>query len=68
MNFAEQILTHRLWKTNGLQRRQFWGWGDVLGLWDGNAIKLDRDDHCTTINGINSLSNKKIKIKYKYYG
>ena len=26
---------------------------------DGNAIKLDWDDHCTTINGINSLSNKK---------
>ena len=53
MNFAEQILTYRLWKTNGFQRRQFWGWGDVLGLWDGNAIKLDRDDHCTTTNAIN---------------
>ena len=35
------------------------GWEDVLGLWDGNPIKLDCDDHCTTINVINSLSNKK---------
>ena len=34
------------------------GGGDVLGLWDGNPIKLDCDDHCTTINVINSLSNK----------
>ena len=36
--FAEQILTHRLWKSYGLQRRQFGGW-DVLGLWDGNPVK-----------------------------
>ena len=33
----------------------------MLGLWDENPIKLDCDDHCTTINVINSLSNKKIK-------
>ena len=33
---------------------------DVLGLWDGNPIKLDCNDHCTTTNVINSLSNKKI--------
>ena len=33
------------------------GLGDVLGFWDGNAIKLGYDDHCTTINVINSLSN-----------
>ena len=26
----------------------------VRGLWDGNAIKLDCDNHCTTINVINS--------------
>ena len=38
---------------------QFGGWGNALGLWDGNAIKLGCDDHCTTINVINSLSNKK---------
>ena len=57
--FAEQMLTHRLWKTYGLWRRQFGGWGDALGLWVGNPTKLDCDDHCTTINVINSLSNKK---------
>ena len=41
-----------------------WGWGDALGVWDGNPIKLDCDDHCITINVINSLSNKKRK-QYK---
>ena len=41
------------------QNKKVWGWGDVLGSWDGNAIKLDCDDHCTNINVINSLSNKK---------
>ena len=50
--------TDRLWKTYGFQRRQFLGWGDVLGVWDGNTLKLDCDDHCTTINVINSLSNR----------
>lgn len=29
------------------------------GFWDGNAIKLGCDDLHTTINVINSLSNKK---------
>ena len=29
----------------------------MLGLWDGNPTKLDCDDHCITINVINSLSN-----------
>ena len=29
-----------------------WGVGDVLGVWDGNAIKLGCDDCCTTINVI----------------
>ena len=42
--------------------RQFRGLGGCTELWDGNPIKLDCDDHCTTINVINSLSNKK-KIK-----
>jgi len=59
--FAEQMLTHRHWNTYGLQRRQFGGWGDALGVWDGNPIKLDCDDHYSTINVINSLSNKKKK-------
>ena len=35
----------------------------MLGVWGGNPIKLDCDDHCTTINVINSLSNKKLKLK-----
>ena len=26
--------------------------GDVLGVWDGNAIKFGSDDHCLTINAI----------------
>ena len=43
---------------DGSQRRQFGEWGDALGLSDGNPIKLDCDDHCTTVNVINSLSNK----------
>ena len=33
------------------------GGKDGLGVWDGNVIKLGCDDHCTTINVINSLSN-----------
>ena len=37
--------------------------GDTLRLWDGNPIKLDCDDDCTTIIVINSLSNLKNKIK-----
>ena len=40
------------------------GVGDALGVWDRNTIKLDCDDHCATINVINSLSNKKDTIKY----
>ena len=44
-------------------KRQFGGWGHALVVWDGNPIKLDCDDHCTTINAINSLSNKKLKIE-----
>ena len=55
--FAEQMLTHRHWKTYGLQRRQFGGWGDVLGLWDGNPVKLDCYDHYTTTDVINSFES-----------
>ena len=32
-------------------------------MWDGNPIKLDYDEHCITINVINSLSDKK-KISF----
>ena len=44
-------------------------WGDALGLWDGSPIKVDCDDHCTSLNEINSLSNKRNhkKIKNKIY-
>ena len=35
--------------------------GDALGVWDGDAIKLGCDDHCTTIHVINSLGNKKLE-------
>ena len=31
------------------------GGGDVLGLWDGNPVKLDCYDHYTTIDVINSF-------------
>ena len=51
MNFAEQILTHRLRKTYGFHMR-VWGVGGVLGAWDGNAIKLGCDDHCIAVNVI----------------
>ena len=51
--FAEQILTQRLRKTYGFQRRQVGGdGGDGPGVEDGNAIKLGCDDHCTTIKVI----------------
>ena len=38
-------------------------WGAALGLWDGNPINLNCDDHCTSINVINSLRKKKKKGK-----
>ena len=40
--FAEQILTHRQ-KNFGFQMRQVGGWEDVLGVWEGNAIKFGWD-------------------------
>ena len=43
------------------------GWGDALGLRNGNPIKLDCDDHHTTINAINSLSNKKDSSNFFRY-
>ena len=57
MNFAEWILTHRLWKNLSFPKETVGGQGYVLGVGVGNPIKLDCDDHCTTINVINSLSN-----------
>ena len=32
--------------------RQVGGWGDALGVGDGNAINLGCDDCCTTINAM----------------
>ena len=57
--FAEHILTHWLWKTYGFQKRQIGGVGDGLGVQDGNAMKLDCDDQCTTINVIKFTELKK---------
>ena len=53
MNFFADFEKRMVSKGDSLGR------GDVLGVWDGNPIKLDCDDHCITINVINSLSNKK---------
>ena len=40
-------------KTKGLLINKKPGeWGDALGVWDGDAIKLDCYDCCTTINVI----------------
>ena len=33
-----------------------------LGVWDGNAIKLGCDNHCTAINVIQFIEFKKKKI------
>jgi len=35
---------------------EFGGWEDAVGVWDGNGIKLDCDDHCKTINVVNIKS------------
>ena len=57
MNFFAEKTLKNLWFPN----ETGWGVGDALRVWDGNAIKSDCGDHCTTINVINSLSNKKKK-------
>ena len=43
--------------------RQARRWGDALGFWDGNAIKLGFDDCCTTINVIKLIELLKKKNK-----
>ena len=51
MNFlAEEILTHL--EKHVFQMRQIVGWGNGLGVWDRNVIKLGCDDHCTTVTVI----------------
>ena len=54
MNFFIEHTDSQTLKTYGFQRREVgcWGRGGGLRVWDGNAIKLDCDDHCTTINTI----------------
>ena len=37
-----------------------WGGGGWAGVWDGNAIPLDYDDHYTTINIIKFIELIKI--------
>ena len=37
----------------------------MLGVWDGNAIKLGYDDHCTIINIIKFIELKKKKKRYR---
>ena len=41
------------------------GWGEKLGVWDGNVVKLGFDDHCTTIKVVNSLNNVKNQLIYQ---
>ena len=48
-------------KTLWFPKEGGWGVEGCAGVWDGNAIKLGCDDHCATINVINSLSNKNNK-------
>ena len=48
--FAEQILNSQTLKNSWFPNET--GWGGVMGVWDGNAIKLGCDDDCTTINVI----------------
>ena len=43
--------------------RQFGGWGDVLRVWDGCALKLGCDGCCTTINVIKFI-NKKMNLLF----
>ena len=39
-------------KLDSLSRNLELGLTDNSGVWDGNAMKLVSDDHCTTINVI----------------
>jgi len=48
---ADSQTLKKLWSPE----ETFGGWGDVLGLWDGNPVKLDCYDHYTTIDVINSF-------------
>ena len=43
------------------------GGGNALGVWDGNPIKLDCDDHCTTRNVIISFYHFIILSFHSFY-
>ena len=47
--FAQQILTQQTLKNLRFTKETGWGMEGWAGVWDGNAIKLGHDDHCTTI-------------------
>ena len=51
-NFSDDTNRGNTNSTNKKYKQVCWGWGDGLGVWDGNAIELDCDDHCTTITVI----------------
>ena len=55
LSYLNHITTSRNSYSYGVWRRQFGGRGDVLGLWDGNPVTLDCDDHYTTTDVINSF-------------
>ena len=52
MNFIRTDTESQTLKNLWFQMRQVGQWGDVLGVWDRNAIKLGCDDGCTIINVI----------------
>ena len=59
--FAEQILTHRHWKTYGFQMRQIGWWRNTLRVWDRHAFKFGCDVCCIPINAIKFINLKKNK-------
>ena len=70
MNFAEQILTHRFWKTYGFQRRQFGGVGGCAGVvgWKSYKIVLWWSLYnykCNTLSNKKSIEHMKM-YKFMY--
>ena len=42
------------------------GGENALRVWDGNAIKLACDGHCTTIHVIKFIEKKRYRFIYSY--
>ena len=59
MKFCRTDNDSQTLKNLWVPKETVWGVEDGLEVWDGNPIKLDCDDHCTTINVTNSFSNTK---------